>query len=214
MPEEGIEIHAQITMPGTKNDLTFYVCSGLLEYWSSKSTCKLVVVGDTEIMGQDWKSNIHHQVICCKRLPHHICVWLPDTDVLILLLELVSWGHLGDHTHLKLLTGKGIYYRRVDVVELVWVADRHKCWGFTRLHNLSNIDWARKFVDTTKTTWVGAYMKLYDDDSAMHQLLQISWWQSIPIKLVNGNCHSRSGVQSSLSATQQVPQTLTVTGSQ
>ena len=32
--------------------------SGLLEYCSSKSTYKLVV-GDTEIMGQDWKSNIH-----------------------------------------------------------------------------------------------------------------------------------------------------------
>ena len=47
-----------ITMPGTKNDLTLYVCSGLLEH-CLKSTCKLVVVGDTEIMGQDWKSNIH-----------------------------------------------------------------------------------------------------------------------------------------------------------
>ena len=41
--------------------------------------------------------------------------------------------------------------------------------------NLSNVDWARKFVDITKTTWVGAYMKFYDDDSAMHQLLQIYW---------------------------------------
>ena len=47
-----------ITMPGTRNDLTFYVCSGLLEH-CLKSSCKLVVVGDTEIMGQDWKSNIH-----------------------------------------------------------------------------------------------------------------------------------------------------------
>ena len=45
-------------MPGTKNDLTLYVCSGLLEH-CLKSTCKLVVVGDTEMMGQDWKSNIH-----------------------------------------------------------------------------------------------------------------------------------------------------------
>ena len=107
----------------------------------------------------------------------------------------------------------------------VWVADRHKFWGLIGLHNLTNVDWARKFVEITKTTWVGAF---YDYDSAMHQLqhalcryctnmhqlFQISWWQYIPIKLVNGNCHSRSRVQSSLSATQQVPQTLTVTGSQ
>ena len=47
-----------LSKPGTKNDLTLYVCSGLLEH-CLKSTCKLVVVGDTEIMGQDWKSNIH-----------------------------------------------------------------------------------------------------------------------------------------------------------
>ena len=105
-----------------------------------------------------WRADstlIHQQVMCWKRLPQHICVWLPNTDVLILLLELVSWGHLGDHTHLKLLTGKGIKYSRVDVVQRVWVVDRHKCWWLTGLHNLSNVDWARKFVDITKTTWVG-----------------------------------------------------------
>ena len=152
---------------------------------------------------------IHHQVLCWKRLPQHICIWLPDTDVLILLLALVSWGQLGDHTHLKLLTGKGIKYHRVDVVERVRVVGRHKCRGLTGLHNLSNVDWTRTFVDITKTTWVGAYMKFYDDDSVLVTIL-------IPIKLyiVNGNCHSRSRVQSSLSAPQQVPQTLTVTGSQ
>ena len=48
-----------------------------------------------------WRADstlIHHQVtcMCWKRLPQHICVWLPDTYVLILLLELVFWGHLGD----------------------------------------------------------------------------------------------------------------------
>ena len=108
-------------------------------------------------------------------------------------------------------------------MERVWVVDRHKCWGLIGLHNLTNVDWARKFVEITKTTWVGAF---YNYDSAMHQLqhalcryctnmhqlFQISWWQYIPIKLVNGNCHSRSRVQSSLSATQQVPQILMVTG--
>ena len=41
-----------ITMPGTNNDLTFYVCSDLLEYCSRKSTYMLVVVGDTEIMDE------------------------------------------------------------------------------------------------------------------------------------------------------------------
>ena len=161
---------------------------------------------------------IHHQFLCWKRFPQHnmggplICIWLPGTDVHILLLARESWGQLGDHTHLKLLTGKGIQYHRVDVVERVRVVGRHKCWRFTGLHNLSIVDWTRTFVDITKTTWVGAYMKFYDDDSVTncsYTLVTIL----IPIKLVNGNCHIRSRVQSSLSAPQHVPQTLTVTGS-
>ena len=71
MPEEGNNVHGicapskyetehvsqgdyiGITIPGTKSDLTYYVCSGLLEYCSSNSTCNLIVVGDIEIMGQD-----------------------------------------------------------------------------------------------------------------------------------------------------------------
>ena len=42
-----------------------------------------------------------------------------------------------DYIHLKLLTGKGIKYRRVDVVERVWVVAHHKCWGLIGLHNLT-----------------------------------------------------------------------------
>ena len=83
------------------------------------------------------------------------------------------------------------------------MVDRHKFRGLTGLHNLSNVDWARKFVDITKTTWVGAYMKFYDDDSATNCFRHLGD-NHIPIKLVTGNCHSRSRVQSSLSATQQV----------
>ena len=125
MPEEGNNVHGICTpskymhklsmslkeilsvspCQGPKNDLTFYVCSGLLEYCSSKSTCKLVVrtqrswdrIGRVTFTWRADSTLIDHQVMCWKRLPQHICVWLPDTDVLILLLELVSWGHLGSH---------------------------------------------------------------------------------------------------------------------
>ena len=34
-------------------------------------------------------------------------VWSPDTDVIVLLVDLVSRGHIGALTKLKLLTGNG-----------------------------------------------------------------------------------------------------------
>jgi len=46
----------------------------------------------------------------CSRL-NTIDVWCPDTDVLILLMDLVANGHLGTSTRLRFLTGKGKKYR-------------------------------------------------------------------------------------------------------
>ena len=75
---------------------------------------------DTKIKGQDFEGHhsheeantlIPHQVIASigESTQREICVWSPDTDVLIL-LDLVSHGHLEAQTHLKFLTGKGTKY--------------------------------------------------------------------------------------------------------
>ena len=50
---------------------------------------------------------------------------------------------------------------------------RHKCRGLTGLHNLSNVDWTRTFVDITKTTRVGAYMKFHDDASVTNCFIHL-----------------------------------------
>ncbi len=46
-----------------------------------------------------------------------ICVCSPDTNVFILLLDVVSSGRLVEETHLKFLTGRGIKYRQIVVNE-------------------------------------------------------------------------------------------------
>ena len=46
-----------------------------------------------------------------------IDVWSPDTDVLILLMDLVAHGRLGAFTKLNFLTGKGDKYRSQRRVE-------------------------------------------------------------------------------------------------
>ena len=76
---------------------------------------------DTKIKGQDFDGHhsheeantlIPHQVIASigEITQREICVWSPDTDVLILLIDLVSRGHLGAQTCLKFLTGQGTKY--------------------------------------------------------------------------------------------------------
>ena len=95
-----------------------------------------------------------------------ICVWSSDTDVLTLLLHLMSGGGLGTHPQicLKFLTGKGVKYREIDVVERAKVIGHRKCQGLIGLHNFFGTDWGGKFLDITKKKWVHAYLQLSDDD--------------------------------------------------
>ena len=50
--------------------------------------------------------------ITTKKLMKIIDVWSPDTDVLILLMDLAASNEIGDSTPLKFLTGKGEKYRQ------------------------------------------------------------------------------------------------------
>ena len=52
-------------------------------------------------------------------------VWSPDTDILVLLMDLVSRGHLGALTKLKLLTGKGAKHQEIDICGRVKAVGRH-----------------------------------------------------------------------------------------
>ena len=79
-----------------------------------------------------------------------IDVWSPDTDVLTLLVDLVTHGRLGAFTRLNSLTGKGDKYRSINIRE--------------RVHNLTGADWGGKFVGTSKKSWITSYLSLPNDD--------------------------------------------------
>ena len=129
------------------------------------------MVYDNRIKGHDFEDEHTHeeadtlipnQVLASTSddAAKEVWVWSPDTDVLVLLIDLVSRGRLGAHARLKILTGKSAMYREIDVVERV----RAICQGLIRLHNFSGADWEGKFVGITKKTWIGAYLKLSEDD--------------------------------------------------
>ena len=193
-----MSIKELLSASSTKKKLTCMLGQGRLEYFSKDlySSLKLVVVYDTFIKGHDFEEMhtheeadtlIPHQVIASAATGtlREINVWSPDTDVLLLLVDLVSWGHIAAPTSLKFVTGKGSKKREIDIFERVLVIGHHKCQGLLGLHNFSGADWGGKFVGISKKTWANAYLKLDDDDPAIDCFKELGE-VLIPPELING----------------------------
>ena len=82
-------------------------------------------------------------------------VWSPDTDrdILVLLMDLVSQGHLGALIKLKLLTRKGAKHREIDTCERVQNVGRHKSRALLGFHHFNGAEWGGKFVGLSKKTF-------------------------------------------------------------
>ena len=94
-----------------------------------------------------------------------IDVWSPDTDILILLVDLVAHGRLGAFTKLNFLTGKHDKYRSINIRERVSVIGREKCQGLIDFHNFTGADWGGKCVGISKKSCITSYLSLSNDDS-------------------------------------------------
>ena len=180
----------------TKHRLTSMFAKSLLDHFGRRNDFKLVVLYDTKIKSHDFEEEHSHEE-ADTLIPHQVlasiadsaelrdvCVWSPDTDILTLLVDLVSCGHLGGHS-LKFLTGKGTKRREINVKERVQQIGQLKCQGLIGLHNFSGADWGGKFVDITKKTWVACYMKLDDNDPAINCFRELGK-VPIPTELING----------------------------
>ena len=191
-----MSIKELLSASSTKKKLTCMLGQGLLEYFSRDSSFMLVVVYDNIIKGHDFEevhtheeadTLIPHQVLASvsKGARRKLCVWSPDTDVLLLLVDLVSHGRISAPTCLKFLTGKGTKTREIDIFERVKVIGHHKCQGLLGLHNFSGADWGGKFVGISKKTWINAYLKLDADDQVISCFKELGE-RCIPAELVSG----------------------------
>ena len=149
----------------TKSSLTAYIAESLLAHFHNCATSSVIVAYDTNINGRDFKdvhTLIPNQVLSsvAEHPCREICISSPDTDVFVLLIDLVSRCLLAPQTHLKFLTGKGRKYREIDIIKRVQMIGAWKCQGFIGLHNFCCADWGGKFVGITKKTWADAYMAL------------------------------------------------------
>lgn len=103
----------------------------------------------------------------------HIDVWSPDTDVLLLLMDLVGNDRLGASTKLHFITGKGKNHRSIDVIDRVNAIGQMKARGLIGLHHFSGADWGGKWVGISKKTWINAYLALPNDDPAIQAFIHL-----------------------------------------
>ena len=172
-----ISLKQLLSCTSTKHSLTCYLGKGLLEWFDGRDLT-LVVVYDTvaKPVNPPRPIETHSHEEADTLIPLHVIlsieectyrevdVWSPDTDVLVLLMDLVSRGHLGALTKLKLLTGKGAKHREIDICERVKAVGMHKSRALLGFHHFTGADWGGKFVGLSKKTWMTAFLSLDDND--------------------------------------------------
>ena len=88
----------------------------------------------------------------------YIYVWSPDRDVFLLLIDLVATYTV--QGNVKLLTGRGTFYRTVDVKKRCVVIRSEKYKAVIGLHNFTGADWGGTFFNISKKTWITTFLAL------------------------------------------------------
>ena len=137
-----------LTSSMTKGSLSAYLEESLLVHFHNTATSSVIVVYDTKIKGRDFEE-VHTHEEAGTLIPNHVlasavehpcnevCVSSLDTDIFILLIDLVSCIP----TNLKCVTGKIRKYREIVIIKRVQVIGTRKCPGFIGLSNFSGADW-------------------------------------------------------------------------
>ncbi len=183
-----VSIKLLLSHSETKAQLTEYLGKRLLEYFAQK-TIGLVVVYGTSVHTN--KPNLVHPNMMTHgheeadtQIPLHVIdvteqsqsvrdvyVWSPDTDVFLLLMDVAATENIPGH--LKLLTGRGKYFRVIDVKERCVALGPEKTKGLVGLHNFTGADWGGKFFNVSKKSWITRYLSLASDSDIVRSLQQL-----------------------------------------
>ena len=173
-----ISINDLMSCSKTKGRITKHFAEGLLEETKNNQNLRLIVayenkirINSPHVLPASFRSHDHEEAD--TQIPlhvlhsisdstyKHIDVESLDTDVCILLMDLVSRSHLGALTSLILHTGKG---KKIDIVERVKTIGKLKSQGLIGVHNFTGTDWGGKFVGVSKRRWGSTYMDLLSND--------------------------------------------------
>ena len=156
----------------------------------------VIAINEPHKLPDDFNSHGHeeadtqiplHVLNCIKNSAYrHIVVESLDTDVLILLMDLVACGHLGTLTSLEFHTGKGKKFHKIDVVERVNSIGVRRSRGLIGLHNFTGTDWGGRFVGVSKKRWTLEYLKLDPDDPIIDAFIRLGPDTLTASELVHG----------------------------
>ena len=127
-----------LSASSTKKKLICLLGLGLLEYISSEVLFSLFVVYDTSIRGHNFDHKHTHEsdiliplqilVTVAEDALREICVWSPDTDVLLLLMDLVSSNYYTAHFS-EIFNRQGL---QETANRCVWTCSSHFTWKLSR----------------------------------------------------------------------------------
>jgi hypothetical protein len=172
-------IRELLSASSTKAALTLLFAKELLNHLGPK---KFLVVAYADIIEKPTGSikHLHEEADTLLALQVisvgascSIDVWSPDTDVFILLMDLVANNRLGSQSELAFVTGRGAKRRRIDLIECVKSLGSKKSKGLVGFHNFTGADWGGKFVGISKKTWINAYKNLGEEDPALQCFINL-----------------------------------------
>ena len=168
----------------TKGQLTEYLGKALLQAYQESQFSLIVVYGTStysnhralfsDIIAQ------HNHEEADTIIPLHVLdalslsprceidVRSPDTDVLILLMDLCARDQNG--ANVNFITGQGKLNRRIDVQRRSTVVGKEKSKALIGLHAISGPDWGGTLFGISKEKWISSFLKLSCDDDMINAL--------------------------------------------
>lgn len=90
-----------------------------------------------------------------------IDIFSPDTDIFILLMDLIS--NCSNNNNVNFVTGKGCKRRKININERCFAIGNSKAQGLIGLHAFTDGEWGEKFFGISKERWNTAYLNIPND---------------------------------------------------
>ena len=196
MPINTISLKQLLSCPSTKHSLTCYICQCLLELFDDRYLTHVVVYDTvTKTVNPRRPIDIYSHEEADTLIPLHVIlsieectygevdVWYHDTDVLVLLMDLISRRHIGALTKLKLLTGKEVKHREIHICGWVKYVGRHKYIALLGFHHFTGADWGGKSVWLSNKARMTAFLSLDDNDPIVETISRLGELGEGPISM-------------------------------
>ena len=174
----------------SKTQTAEYFAKSLLKEYRGRDDIKMVVthsgqisVNEPHTLPQDFSTHNYEEadtqipLLLCHSLSSstykQVEVYSPDTDVLVLLMDLVSTGNTGAATNVILHAGKERKPKDIDIVARVECIWRRKSQALVGLHTFTGEDHGNKFVGITKASWCKLFFDLNPHDSIIDSFINL-----------------------------------------